>query len=262
MKLRSTLLGTMALTLLGFVSLAPADITGTVKLDGKPPEMKEIDMSAVKDCAAQHADPVLEETVIVGEGGGLANVVVALKPDDPSALGGEVPKEPVVLDQKGCQYSPHVIAMMVGQEMVVKNSDPFLHNVHSLAQQNPAFNFGQPNKDDGKKVDSPKTAETYKVKCDVHPWMSAHVAVFEHPFFAVTDDKGQFTIKGNVPDGDYTVTAWHEKLPAQEGKVSVKDGKGTVDFTFKSEGAAAPAENPATPKLASADRPAACCATK
>jgi plastocyanin len=238
-----------SLSLLGAANFAAADITGSVKLDGKAPEMAEIDMSAVKECKAQHQDPVYEVSVVVGEKGELKNVVVALKPDDPGALGGEVPKTPAVIDQKGCQYIPHVLAVMVGQEMLIKNDDPFLHNVHSQAQTNPNFNFGQPNKDDGKKVDSPKAAETYKVKCDVHPWMGAWVAVFEHPFFAVTGDDGKFTIKGNPPDGDYKVVAWHEKYGTQEGTVSVKDGKGEVNFTFKAEGAIGP-DNPMTPKLA------------
>ena len=148
-------------------------------------------------------------------------------------------------------YAPHVLALMTGQDLSVKNDDPFLHNVHSLAQQNPPFNFGQPNKDDGKKVESPKAAETYKVKCDVHPWMGAWVVVFDHPFFAVSDENGKFTIKGNPPDGDYKVVAWHEKLGEQTGTVTVKDGKGEVNFTFKAEGATGP-DNAMTPKLASA----------
>jgi len=238
--------------LLGVARFATADITGAVKLDGKAPEMKPIDMGAVAECAKQHQDPVYEETVVAGEKGELANVVVALKPDDVGALGAiEVPKQPAVIDQKGCQYIPHVLPVMVGQEMMIKNDDPFLHNVHSLAQQNPPFNFGQPNKDDGKKVESPKAAETYKVKCDVHPWMGAWVVVFDHPFFAVSDENGKFTIKGNPPDGDYKVVAWHEKLGEQTGTVTVKDGKGEVNFTFKAEGATGP-DNAMTPKLASA----------
>lgn len=221
-----------------FGGAAFAQVTGTVKVDGKVPEAKPIEMSAVKECAQQHADPVYDETVVAGENGELANVVVAIKTDDAGALGGEVPKAPAVLDQKGCVYEPHVLALMVGQDLVVKNDDPFLHNVHSLAKENPAFNFGQPNKDPGKKVDSPKVPEKFRVKCDVHPWMSAYIAVFEHPFFAVSDDKGQFRIKG-LPDGEYDVEAWHEKFGTQAGKVTVKDGKGTVDFTFKADGAAA-----------------------
>ncbi len=227
------------------------DITGSVKLEGKAPDMPEINMKAVAECAKKHKDPVYEETVVVGEKGELANVVVALKPDDPSALGGEPRKEDIVLDQKGCQYFPHVIAMQVGQPMKVKNDDEFQHNVHSLAQTNPSFNFSQPNKDDGKPVDPPKATETYKVKCDVHPWMNAWVVVFDHPFFATTGEDGKFDIKGTVPDGDYKVMAWHEKYGTQEGTVTVKDGKGEVNFTFKAEGARGP-QSPVEPKLASA----------
>jgi hypothetical protein len=219
-------------------SLASAQVTGTVKLDGKAPAPREIDMSGVKECAAQHADPVFEEIIVADDKGNLANVVVSVKAEEAAALGGEVPKEPAVLDQKGCQYVPHVLAMMVGQKLLVKNSDPFLHNVHSLAQTNPSFNFGQPNKDPGKEVDSPKAAEVIKIKCDVHPWMGAWQVVFDHPFFAASKADGTFEIKG-LPDGDYTIQAWHEKLGTQEGKVKVAGGKGTVDFTFKVAAASA-----------------------
>jgi hypothetical protein len=128
---------------------------------------------------------------------------------------------------------------MTGQEFVVKSDDPFLHNVHSLAQTNPSFNFGQP-KQGEKKVDPMKAAEYFHVKCDVHPWMSAYVAVFDHPFFAVSDTDGTFTIK-NLPDGDYTVLIWHEKLATTpvEQKVSVKGGKGELNYTMKQEAALA-----------------------
>jgi hypothetical protein len=222
----------------GMASLGFAQVTGKVKLDGKPPAPKEIDMAGVKECAALHVDPVMEETIVANAKGELANVVVSVKAEEAAALGGEVPKEPVVLDQKGCQYIPHVLPMMVGQKLLIKNSDAFLHNVHSLAQVNPAFNFGQPNKDPGKEVESPKAAEVIKIKCDVHPWMGAWQVVFEHPFFAASKPDGTFEIK-NLPDGDYTIQAWHEKLGTQEGKVSVKGGKGTVDFTFKAATASA-----------------------
>src|SRR5688572_8648008 len=130
----------------GVASVACGQVTGTVTLDGEAPEMPVIDMSGVKDCASQHADPVSEESVVVGDGGALANVVVSVKTDDAASLGGEAPKKAAVLDQKGCVYVPHVMAVMTGQEVLVKNSDAFMHNVQSFAEVNPAFNFAQPNK--------------------------------------------------------------------------------------------------------------------
>jgi len=221
---------------------ASADLTGKVTFAGKAPEPKQIDMAGVKECADKHPDPVFEETMVVGEKGELANVVVSIKKEDSPDLAGEPSKDPAVLDQKGCMYTPHVVAMCVGQPLVVKNDDEFLHNVHSLAQENPNFNFGQPNKDDGKAVDqAPKTKEYIRVKCDVHPWMSAYIAVFEHPFFAVSGEDGSYTIKG-LPDGEYTVQFWHEKLASTpvEAKVTIKDGKGELNHEFKAEGAMAP----------------------
>jgi plastocyanin len=219
-------------------SVASADITGSIKLDGAAPEAKEIDMSSVAECKAQHADPVMDPTVVAGEKGELANVIVYIKTEDPASLGGKAGEGSVVLDQKGCMYAPHVMTMTVGQELTVKNDDPFLHNVHSLATINPAFNFGQPNKDEGKKVpEQPKAFEIFRVKCDVHPWMSAYIGVFEHPFHAVSGEDGKYTIKGKLPDGEYTLMAVHEKFGEKEEKITVKDGKAEKDFSFKPEAA-------------------------
>ena len=212
---------------------ASADLTGKVTFAGKAPEAKQIDMSGVKECADKHPDPVFEETMMVGEKGELANVVVSIKKEDSPDLTGEVPKDPAVLDQKGCMYTPHVVAMCVGQPLVVKNDDEFLHNVHSLAQENPNFNFGQPTKDDGKTVDqAPKTKEYIRVKCDVHPWMSAFLGVFTNPFYSVTATDGKFKISGLDP-GTYEITAWHEKLGTKTASVTVgaNDTK-TQDFKF------------------------------
>lgn len=238
-----------ALAVSGFASLASparADITGKVTLDGKAPEMKEIDMSAVKECAAQHPDPVNEQTVVADDKGNLANVIVSIKKEEGKDLGGDAKTEPAVLDQKGCMYEPHVLAMQAGQPFKIKNDDAFLHNVHSLATVNPPFNFGQPNKDEGKDVDPMKAAEYFRVKCDVHPWMSAYIGVFEHPFFAVSKADGTYTIptKG-LADGEYTLTFYHEKfasdpdnLPSE--KITVKDGKAEApEHKFKAEAAMA-----------------------
>lgn len=216
-------------------------ITGTVNFEGEEPEPEQIEaIAGVKDCAQHHPDGLYDESVVVVDGK-LANVVVSIKPAEGAELSGPVPKKPVKLDQVGCQYVPHVVAVMVNQPFIVANSDPFLHNVHSLAIDNPAFNFAQPNKDPGKKIAPMKTAERYKIKCDVHPWMSAFVSVFEHPFFAVSTEEGTFEIptKG-LEDGTYTLVAWHETLGEQEIEIEVTDGKAEeAEFTFSADGEAA-----------------------
>src|SRR5687767_14457195 len=241
MKLK---LAVAALALAAFTAPVSADITGTVNLDGAAPKMNDVDMSGVKECAAQHADPVTEQTVVADDKGNLANVIVAIKKEEGKDLPGEAPSEPAVLDQKGCMYEPHALALMAGQEMVVKNSDAFLHNVHALSTVNPPFNFGQPTKDEvGKKLgpDAPKAAEYFRVKCDVHPWMSAYIGVFEHPFFAVTKEDGTYEIKTDgLPDGEYMLTFWHEKFASEtpiEEKIEIKGGKAEKDYKFKAEAA-------------------------
>lgn len=245
-------------------SVGYGQVTGKVTLTGKAPAAADLDMGGKPECAAIHLDPVKEETVVVNDKGELANVVISVKVDDPSILGGEIPKEPAVLDQKGCVYVPHVLPMMVGQKLVVKNDDPFLHNVHSLAQTNPGFNFGQPNKDPGKEAPAPKAVENIKVKCDVHPWMGAWIIVKDHPFFSTSKTDGMYEIKG-LPDGEYTFEAWHEKYGKQEAKGTVTGGKATVNFAFKSDVAAAgPVEDGQTARLVStsSETVAPCCQDK
>ena len=221
-------------------SASLAQVTGSVKLEGKAPQPKELKMAAVADCAKAHNGPVYDESYVVGEKGELKNVVVSIK-----GATGEAPKTPAVLDQKGCIYTPHVLPMMVGQEWHVSNSDAFLHNVHGLAKENGEFNFPQQNAGDKKKMaDYNKAVETFKVKCDIHPWMSAWIVVLDTPFFAATSADGKYSIdtKG-LKDGKYTLVFWHEKLGTQEAEVEVKDGKAAQDFAFKSKlGAAASVE--------------------
>ena len=214
----------------GLGNAAFAQITGTAKLDGKPPEPKMISVAAVPDCAKQHPNgQIQDESIIVNDKGELKNVVVFL-----SGVKGPVPTDPAVLDQKGCQYVPHVVAVMVGQKLVAKNSDAFLHNVHTMPDDNEPQNLAQPNKDPGTALKSPKVAENYIVKCDVHPWMRAWIVALDNPYFAVTDENGKYSIdtKG-LADGTYEIHAWQEKLhEAPVQKVTVKDGKAEVDFTF------------------------------
>jgi plastocyanin len=214
---------------------AMADITGTVKLDGKAPEAKPIDTSSVPGC--HHDKPIVDEKVVVGADNGLANVVVSIKKEEGQDLPGSdnPPKTPGVLDQKGCQYVPHVIAVQVGQPIVAKNSDPLLHNVHTQPEKNTPDNIAEPNVDEkGHKLKVPTDPEYYHVKCDVHPWMSAWIAVIDNPFFAVSDKDGKIDIptKG-LKDGKYTLHVWQEKYGEQDVPVEVKGGNATVNITVK-----------------------------
>lgn len=230
-QLRGLLAATAVAVLLA--SPASADITGKIKLDGKPPAPVENAIAGVAECAAQHPDGLMDDTVVCNAKGELANVLVSIKSDDPKSLGGTLSKEPVILGQKGCMYSPHILPMMLGQELRVSNDDPFVHNVQSISEINEPFGFTQPNKDPGQVVkEQPTKPETIKVKCAVHTWMIAYVVVLPHPFFSVSKEDGTFSIKG-LKDGEYTLQAWHERYGTETTKITVKDGKAEANFTFK-----------------------------
>jgi hypothetical protein len=217
------------------VALKDDAITGVVRLDGKPPPRRPIaNMAAVKECAALHRDPPLDETVVADDAGNLANVVVFLS--GPNLPHGPVPKEPAVLSQRGCQYVPHVLDVTIGQPLQAKNEDGFLHNVHTLPDENPPTNMAQPTKQTDP-LRPVKFPEVIKVKCDVHPWMSAWIYAFDHPYHATTADDGEFTIPtAGLPDGQYAIAAWHEKYKESPPQVvTIKGGKPDkpITFTFK-----------------------------
>jgi hypothetical protein len=207
-------------------------ITGKIAFTGDKPAMRNISMDATPACARQHATPPKSEEVIVNANGTLKNVFVWLKA---GVREGEFPPpaEPVVLDQHQCIYQPHVIGVVVNQEIEIRNSDPTNHNVHPLPTINREWNESQAPKSDPKRKSFPREEVMIPVKCNVHPWMRSYVGVVRHPYFAISGDDGTFTIKG-VPPGEYTVEAWHEKYGTQEMKVTVgpKESK-TADFSFK-----------------------------
>lgn len=223
----------------GLCSASFAQISGKVMLDGNPPEMPEIKaIASTPGCSAIHKDPVYEDTVVVADKGELANVIVFIKENNPGELKGPQVEKPAVVDQKGCMYTPHVLAVEAGQPIIVKNSDPFMHNVHSMAIDNQAFNFAQVNVSE-KKIEPFTAVETFQLKCDVHPWMKSIVRVFDNPYFAVTGENGKYTIdtKG-LKDGTYTVQAWHELYhDSAPQQITVKNGKADkeVDFKYQSK---------------------------
>lgn len=211
-------------------------ISGTVKLDGTAPKAKVIDMSKEPSCAKVHAStPATTENVVVGQGGGLGNVVIYLS--EGYAGNNVVSSQPAKLEQKGCLYVPHVVAVDVGQKLTITNEDQTSHNIHPMPKAgggNPEWNKSQPGGSAPIEVSYNAPEIGIPVKCNVHPWMHAFVVVVKGPY-AVTDDSGSFKLD-NLPPGNYTVTAWQETYGTQTAKVTVAPDKpATVDFSFKAK---------------------------
>jgi hypothetical protein len=221
--------------LAGSVSMAAAgELTGKVTLKGTPKPEVPIPLGDI--CGKINPAKVTTRHYLVGKDGGLANVFVYLKDAKPAPPAGPGP----LLDQIGCMYEPYVFGVVTSQKFKVKNSDPTLHNVHATPKINKEFNFGQPLKDQVNEKSFDMAEVLVRIKCDVHPWMFAYVGVVDHPYFAVTDKDGNFTIPG-VPDGKYNVVAYHLKTHgANLGVTQTVDVKGTAKQDFTVEITAAP----------------------
>jgi plastocyanin len=206
-------------------------ISGTAKMAGSQDAAARINMATDPACLKIHPAPVMSEEVVTGTNGALKNVVVYIS-DGLGAHSFDPPKEPAVLEQKGCAYSPRILAVRARQTFELVNSDPTSHNIHPAPQNNREWNIFQP-------PGSSPIEETFAreeiipVKCNVHPWMKGYIAVFKHPYFAITDKDGAFDLK-NVPPGDYVIQAWHEKYGVLNQKVTLGPNQTkTVDFVFK-----------------------------
>ena len=204
------------------------NVAGRITFEGTPPKPGMVRIDSDPNCVQQGA-AATDEIVIVGDGAALHNVFVYIK-DGLGNLRFPIPSTPIVLDQKGCRYVPHVLGAQVGQSVEIVNSDPTLHNVHAVPATNQEFNTGQP---------LPGMKHTHRFstrevmvpfKCDVHPWMRAYIGVLAHPYFAVTGADGSFNLKG-LPPGTYTIEAWHETLGMQTQTVTIGERE-TKDITF------------------------------
>jgi plastocyanin len=214
-------------------ALGGSSITGTVSFAGEAPALRPLDMAGEAVCHEKHGgQPVPNEMLVLGNGNTMANIMVWVSNGLPAGQTWPAPNTPVVLDQQGCQYVPHVMGIMVGQPYRILNSDGILHNIHTLPKINPMFNRGQPATLKELTTSFPQPENMFEVKCDVHPWMLAYIGVYTHPFFSVTGTDGTFTIAG-LEAGTYEITAWHERLGTQTASVTVS-GSDTAsqDFTF------------------------------
>jgi hypothetical protein len=208
-----------------------ASVSGTVRFDGPAPKPAHIVMAADQNCAKAHPSGANSEDVVVGTNGALGNVIVYIS--DGLAPGSfEPPPTPVTLEQKGCMYEPHVVAMQAHQKLRVTNDDGTTHNIHPLPQNNREWNKSQPPGMQALEESFPREEIAIPIKCNIHPWMKSYVAVFKHPYFAVTSKDGSFSIR-NLPPGSYTLMAWHEKLGTQIKKITVAANSANVDFSFK-----------------------------
>lgn len=204
-------------------------VLGHVRATGPIVPNDAIRMNADPMCSTATAGQrVMDEAVIVGADGSLANVIVELVgtfPDTP------VPSDTVSIDQRGCIYRPRVVALRAGQTLQVRNDDGGLHNVHGVSTDRDTFNVSQPFKG---MVNTfrPRDAGVLQLKCDVHTWMVAFVGVVNHPYFAVTGPDGTFALR-NVPEGSYELRAWHERLGTITSSVRVIPAREvTVDITY------------------------------
>jgi len=208
---------------------AAGDLSGKITYKGTPPKAKMLETKSDPVCLKAHG-AVPSEELVVGAGGGLQNVFVYVK----SGLEGKKfkhPKTPVKLDQKGCRYTPHVLGVMTKQKIEIINSDDTLHNVHPVPKKNREWNLAMPFQGQKVKKSFRKPEIGIHITCNVHNWMSAYICVVDNPYYAVSGKDGSFSIKG-LPDGEYTIAAWHEKLGEKTAKVTVK-GATVTGFTFE-----------------------------
>jgi plastocyanin len=202
-------------------------ISGTVKFKGTAPAPKKLDVSKDKEVCGK--SPKMDQSLVVNNGN-LANAVVTITD---IKKGKKIDAKKVTLDQKECEYRPHVLAFPAGSTIEILNPDGILHNVHSYSKVNSPFNQAQPKfkKTLQVKIDKPEAIE---VKCDVHGWMHGWLVATESPYVAVTDKSGSFKLT-DVPAGSYTVEVWHEKLGKTSQKVTVK-GKDEAKVNFEMAG--------------------------
>lgn len=228
-------LAMLAVSTMAIAGQSPAGgtVSGRVQYDGQPAQMKPIEITRDQSCASIYKNtPVpLAEDVVTGSGKSLQNVVVYISagaPDD------EAPSEPAVFTQKGCRFIPHVLALHVNQELIIKNDDRgagTVHNVHPLPKLNPEWNATQSERP----ILNEKFAhaEMIPVKCNLHPWMHATFAVLKNSHYAVTHRGGTFSL-ASLPPGTYTITAWHEVYGEQSQEVTISGNETkTVNFVFK-----------------------------
>ena len=223
----------LALLLVSTATAIAADVSGVIKLDGPQPKRPPLPLTPESRKLYEGRPYPRDEVELVNEKREIQNVFVYIQKGLPAGKTYSAPKKPALLDQQRSMFRPRVQGLFVGQDFAMRNSDPIIHNVRSLSQENRPFNIAQPaGTPDRLKRFSDKEGPI-ELRCDFHRWMRAYIFVMEHPFFAITDPQGRFHIK-NLPPGEYTLATWHESFGKNKQIIKVGvDGLNSVTFAYK-----------------------------
>ena len=223
----------LALLLVSTATVMAADVSGVIRFDGAQPKRPPLPLTPESRKLYEGRPYPRDEVELVSAKGEIQNVFVYIYKGLPTEKTYTAPKKPALLDQQRSMFRPRIQGLFVGQDFAMRNSDPIIHNVRSLSQENRPFNIAQPaGTPDRLKQFSDKEGPI-ELRCDYHRWMRAFIFVMEHPFFTVTDSQGRFTIK-TLPPGEYTLATWHESFGKNKQIIKVGGGglKG-VTFTYK-----------------------------
>ncbi len=208
-----------------------ATLTGSIIANGEVPRAMRYDMTADPVCVEINRDPVYLEDLLVSQQR-VVNTFVYVKSEALNAYRFDVPDSEVTLAHKNCGYSPRILGIRAGQRLAIVNNDPTAHNTHPTPKYNPEWNMSQAVGSEPFLKSFSRAEQFIPVKDNQHPWERAMVGVFDHPFFAVSDEFGNFEIRG-VPPGKYKLVVWHERLGEQEMEITILGGENRkIDFTF------------------------------
>ena len=207
-----------------------ATVEGIVSFVGQPPERKLIDVGQDPVCGHLNDKPRLEDVIV--SNGRLANVIVYVKGQTLDSYVFTAPSNAVALAHTECQLSPHMLGIQTGQTLAVYNLDPTTHNTHPMPSLNVEWNQSQQPGAIPLLKQFSRAEVLFPVKCNQHPWEKAYIAVFDHPFFAVSGSDGSFKIAG-LPSGDYDLIFWQEKFGEQRAKINLRPNESlTKDISF------------------------------
>ena len=224
---------TFTLLFLSAVTAIGADISGVIKLDGPQPKRPPLQLTPESRKLYEGQPYPRDEVELVSAKGEIKNVFVYIRKGLPTGKTYTAPKKAALLDQQRSMFRPRIQGLFVGQDFAMRNSDPIIHNVRSLSQENRPFNIAQPAGTPDRLKRFSDQEGPIELRCDYHRWMRAFIFVMEHPFFGVTDAQGHFSIK-NLPSGEYVLATWHESFG--ENKQTIQVGKSAlknVNFTYK-----------------------------